>query len=75
MSRALRIEFEGAVYHVMARGQRRELIYRNDADRSGFLKLLGKACQRYGWKVFGYVLMGNHYHLLLDSRNQGTHFG
>ena len=48
-------------------GQRRELIFRSEADRSDFLELLGRACQRYGWTVIGYVLMGNHYHLLLET--------
>ena len=78
MSRALRIEFPGAVYHVMARGQRRDLIFRYDADCADFLELLGKACQRFGWRVFGYVLMGNHYHLLLETTepnlSQGMHW-
>ena len=48
MPRQIRIEFPGAVYHVMARGDRRELIYHDDEDRRMFLKVLGEACGRTG---------------------------
>ena len=75
MPRALRIEYPGAHYHVMARGQRRDLIYRDDRDRGDFLELLGKASQRYGWEVLGYVLMGNHYHLLLETQEPNLSVG
>ena len=67
MPRALRIEFPGALYHVMARGQRRDVIVRDDRDREMFLATLAEAVKRFGWEFFGYVLMRNHYHLLLAT--------
>ena len=67
MARKVRIGCEGAVYHVMARGNRREAIYRDDIDREVFLSLLGEACEKTGWFVHAYVLMGNHYHLMLET--------
>jgi putative transposase len=50
MPRQLRLEYKGAVYHVMARGNRRESIYREDGDRLAWLDYLGQACQRTGWE-------------------------
>ena len=52
---------------MMDRGNRQEPIYRSDADRMLFLRTLGEACERTGWRVHSYVLMGNHYHLLLET--------
>ena len=67
MPRQLRLDYEGAVYHVMARGNRRESIYRDDRDRLAWLDYLSQACQRTGWRVCGWALMGNHYHLLVET--------
>lgn len=67
MPRQVRIEFEGAFYHVMCRGDRREAIFQDDEDRERFLATLGEAVGRTGWRVLGYVLMSNHYHLLLET--------
>ena len=67
MPRQLRLEYEGAVYHVLARGNRRQSIYRDDRDRLAWLDFLSRACQRTGWRVYGWVLMGNHYHLLVKT--------
>lgn len=67
MPRRARVEYAGAIYHVMDRGNRQELIYRTEADRLLFLKTLGEACERTGWRVHSYVLMDNHYHLLLET--------
>ena len=67
MPRQLRFEYEGAVYHVLARGNRRQSIYRDDRDRLAWLDFLSRACQRTGWRVSGWVLMGNHYHLLVKT--------
>lgn len=63
MPRAPRIEYPGATYHVMARGDRREPIVHSDQDCECFVKTLGQVCQRTGWEVFAWVLMRNHYHL------------
>lgn len=68
MSRPLRLELPGALYHVTARGNAREAIYRDDEDRAAFLALLGETCARYGWRIYAYCLMTNHYHLLLALR-------
>ena len=67
MPRKARVEYEGAIYHVMDRGNRLEEIYRDDRDREIYLKTLGEVCERCGWQVHAYVLMGNHYHLLLET--------
>lgn len=67
MARKPRLEYAGAVYHVMNRGNRRQAIFRTDGDRRCFLDALGEVCERTGWRVHAYVLMGNHYHLLLET--------
>ncbi len=67
MPRQVRIEYEGAVYHVMSRGNDDQKIY---FDRQGyelFLKTLDEACRRSRWLIHAYVLMPNHYHLLLET--------
>ena len=64
MARPLRIELEGAAYHVTARGNERRTIFRDDGDRSRFLETLGQACERFGLVIHAYCLMPNHYHLL-----------
>ncbi len=66
MARKPRVEFEGATYHVMCRGNRQEAIFRDDKDHERFLDTLGEVSQRSGWLVHAFVLMGNHYHLLLE---------
>jgi putative transposase len=69
MPRQVRIEYEGAFYHVMARGNRRSRIFvsPDGADEELFLKTLGEACERSGIRVWAWVLMGNHYHLLIET--------
>ena len=67
MPRQVRIEFPGATYHVMCRGDRREAIFEDDKDRDCFLNTLGQAVTRAGWVVHAYVLMDNHYHLLIET--------
>ena len=67
MPRQVRIEFAGATYHVMCRGDRREAIFEDDTDRACFVETLAQASKRAGWLVHAYVLMGNHYHLLLET--------
>ena len=51
MARKARVEFAGAVYHVLDRGDRREAIFKDDADRRRFLETLGEVCARTGWRV------------------------
>ena len=67
MARPLRIERPGGRYHVTARGNDRRNVFRADADRLHFLELLAELGERFGTKVHAYVLMDNHYHLLLET--------
>lgn len=67
MPRKPRIEYPGAIYHVMSRGNRQEPIYLDDRDCGTFIDTLGEACTKTGWQVHAFVLMGNHYHLLLET--------
>ena len=67
MSRKLRIEYPGAMYHVMNRGDQREDIFRDDHDRQNFLATLGEACAKTEWQVHAYCLMRNHFHLVLET--------
>jgi putative transposase len=69
MPRKLRVEYPGAVYHVMSRGDRREDIFLDDVDRQDFVKTLAEACQKTDWQVHAYCLMRNHYHLVLETPN------
>lgn len=68
MSRPPRLEFPGAVYHVTSRGDRREPIYRDDEDRRQHLAVLAQAMDRFDACILAYCLMGNHYHLVLQTR-------
>jgi len=67
MARPLRISYPGAFYHITARGNERKQIFLNDRDREKFLSYLGSATERYGASIHVYCLMGNHYHLLLET--------
>lgn len=67
MARKLRVEYPGAIYHVMNRGDRREEIFKDDKDRERFLETLGEVCVKTGWQVHALCLMGNHFHLVLET--------
>src|SRR5881628_1690594 len=67
MARALRIEQPGAWYHVTGRGNERKDIFRDDPDRLHFRALLGEMVERCGLLLHSWVLMSNHYHLLLEA--------
>jgi len=67
MARQLRIQYQGAIYHLMSRGDRREEIFRDDLDRKNFLETLGAACQKTGWQVHAYCLISNHFHLVVET--------
>lgn len=75
MARPLRLEFAGALYHVTSRGDRREDIYQGDADRESFLAVLSDVCDRFNWVVHAYCLMGNHYHLLVETPDSNLSLG
>lgn len=67
MARPLRIEYPGAVYHITSRGNARTDIFCDDADREIFLRVLASVVERHAWRVYAYCLMGNHYHLLVET--------
>lgn len=67
MARPLRIEYDGAVYHVTSRGNERKNIFKDDEDRMFFLDILKKANEKYNWLCHAYCLMNNHYHLLIET--------
>ena len=68
MARPPRIEFPGAVYHVTARGDRREPIFVDDEDRQALLEVVAQALSRFDAEALSYCLMGNHYHFVLHTR-------
>jgi REP-associated tyrosine transposase len=67
MARPWRIEFEGALYHVLSRGNEQGDIYRDSEDRLSFMNSLGEMSVRFDINIFAYVLMNNHYHILLKT--------
>ena len=69
MARPLRIEYPGAYYHVTARGNERKAIFRDDSDRKKFLDILSSTIEQFILRLHAYVLMDNHYHLLLRTPN------
>lgn len=69
MARQWRIEYAGAIYHVLSRGNGGQDIFRSNDDRHLFLDLLEKLVERFNIEVHGYVLMGNHYHILLKTND------
>jgi len=69
MSRPLRIEYEGALHHVMSRGNARQAIVLDDEDRAAWITALARTAERFGWVIWAYCLMDNHYHLLVETPN------
>lgn len=67
MSRPLRLELAGGVYHVTSRGDRQEDIFEDDDDRVEWLSLLGRVCERFNWRIHAYCLMDNHYHFVVET--------
>ncbi|HEY3856824.1 MAG TPA: transposase [Verrucomicrobiae bacterium] len=67
MARKLRVQYPGAIYHVLSRGDRREAIFKDDTDREMFLQTLEQACEKAGWQVHAWVLMSNHFHLVIET--------
>ena len=67
MTRPLRIEYEGAFYHIFSRGNDQQDIFLTAPDRFSFLKALGQMAERFDMDIFAYVLMDNHYHLLIRT--------
>src|SRR3972149_9022863 len=67
MSRPLRIEYPGAVYHITSRGNEKKTIFKDDQDRTSFLDTIQQVNKRYNWVCHAYCLMDNHYHLLIET--------
>src|SRR5205809_143072 len=67
MARPLRIEYPGALYHVTSRGDRQEAIFDDARDRTAFLNVLSEVVSRFRWRCHAYCLMGNHYHLMIET--------
>jgi len=67
MARPLRLEYAGALYHVTARGDRQQRIFRDKPDRQTHLSVLGDVCSRFNWIVHAYCQMTNHYHLIVET--------
>jgi len=67
MARPIRIEFAGALYHITSRGDDRQDVFRDDQDRRVFLEILNEADRRFKWRCYAFCLMGNHYHLLVET--------
>ena len=68
MSRPLRLEFPGALYHLTARGDRREPIFEDDDDRVQLLNVLARGLERFDANCYAYCLMSNHYHFVVQTR-------
>ena len=69
MARQLRHDYEGGLYHVMSRGFQRQVIFKNDTENKHFIELLSDMVERYGVILHAYVLIPNHYHLLIETPN------
>src|SRR6266571_2599787 len=69
MPRKLRIQYPGAIYHVMSRGDQRENIFKDDKDRKRFIHTLAEACRKTDWQVHAFCLMRNHFHLVVETPN------
>ena len=75
MSRPLRIEYPGAVYHVTSRGNEKKPVFKDDADRDYFLNTIQHVNKRYNWICHAYCLMTNHYHLLIETPDGNLSIG
>ena len=65
----MRVQYQGATYHVMNRADRQENIFVDDVDRQDFLKTSAEGCQKTGWRVHAYCLMKNHFDLVVETPN------
>ena len=67
MARKLRIQYPGAIYHVMNRGDHREAIFRSEPDRQLLLDTLAEACAKTDWQIHAWCWMSNHFHLVVET--------
>ena len=67
MARRVRVQYPGAVYHVMNRGDHQERIFRDDDDRRQFLSTLTECCEKTGWQIHAFCLMTNYFHQVIET--------
>jgi len=70
MGRPWREEYQGGIYHVIARGNNKEYIFKESIDKGYFIKLLKETIEGMNYCIFGYVLMDNHYHILIQTMDK-----
>ena len=70
MARPYRLQIENGLYHITSRGNERRQIYLDDSDYKKFLEYVGKAKEKYKVYLYAYVLMSNHYHLLIETTQE-----
>ena len=75
MTRPLRIEYPGAVYHITSRGNEKKPVFKDDRDRDNFLRTFQRVNIRYNWLCHAYCLMDNHYHLLIETPDGNLSLG
>lgn len=75
MARPLRIQFPGALYHIVSRGNEKQMIFFDEDDRRKLLKILAVVMQDYKWRCYCYCLMGNHYHLAIKTEQANLSAG
>ncbi len=75
MTRPLRIDLAGALYHVTSRGDRREDIFHDNSDREDWLSLLEQVCERFNWRCHAYCQMTNHYHVVVETPDANLSHG
>jgi len=67
MTRPLRIEYAGALYHITSRGNQKAAIYLSDDDRLNWLDVLSIVCERFNWRCHAWCMMDNHYHIVIET--------
>lgn len=70
MGRSTRVDHRGGIYHVIARGNNKEFIFHDNKDKGYFINILKKSCEIKGCRIYGYVLMDNHYHILFQTMDK-----
>jgi putative transposase len=75
MARPLRLQYPGALFHVISRGDAKQRIFVNDNDRTLFVNLLGESVKRFEWILFAYAIMPNHFHLLVQLTRESLSRG
>ena len=67
MARKVRVQYPGAIYHLMNRGDHQERIFEDDDDRQQFLSTLTECCDKTAWQIHAFCLMSNHFHLVVET--------